>query len=103
MVLRNLLSWFVLFFVITDFSHGFSKQESFTIRDTAKYIQKNSYFYNNDQYKDILIKSINTINSYSDNVLIKIKWGDKSKFEVQGNNIRGDLIAEKFPFNANNI
>ena len=103
MVLRNLLSWFVLFFVITDFSHGFPKQESLTIRDTAKYIQKNSYFYNNDQYKDILIKSINTINSYSDNVLIKIKWGSNSKFEVQGNDIRGNLIVEEYPFNAKNI
>ena len=33
----------------------------------------------------------------------RIKWGDKSKFEVQGNNIRGDLIVEEFPFNAKNI
>ena len=32
MVLRNLLSWFVLFFVITESSHGFPKQESLTIR-----------------------------------------------------------------------
>ena len=74
MVLRNLLIAFLLFFTPIDISRGALKKESFTIRDTAEYIQENSYFYKKDQYKDIFIESINTINSSTDTVLIKIKW-----------------------------
>ena len=49
MVLRNLLIAFLLFFVPIDISHGAPKKENFTIRDTAEYIQENSYFYKKDQ------------------------------------------------------
>ena len=103
MVLRNLLIALLLYFGLIDPSYGIPKQETFTIRDTAEYIQKNSYFYNKDQYKDILIKSVNTINSSADNLLVKIKWGDSPKFEIQGNDIEGNLVISEFPFKAKNI
>ena len=103
MVLRNLLIVFLLFFILIDISRGAPKKESFTIRDTAEYIQENSYFYKKDQYKDIFIESINTINSSTDTVLIKIKWSDNPTFEIQGTNFDGELVTTEYDFRAKNI
>ncbi|MBT6795305.1 PDZ domain-containing protein [bacterium] len=103
MVLRNLLIVFLLFFILIDISRGAPKKESFTIRDTAEYIQENSYFYKKDQYKDIFIESINTINSSSDTVLVKIRWSDNPTFEIQGTNFAGELVTAEFDFRAKNI
>ena len=86
MVLRNLLVVILIYFTLVVSSYCFPEQKAFIIKDTAEYIQENSYFYKKDQYKDIFIGSINTINSSTDTVLIKIKWSDNPTFEIQGTN-----------------
>ena len=103
MVLRNLLVVILIYFTLVVSSYCFPEQKAFIIKDTAEYIQKNSYFYNKDQYKDILTKSVNTINSSMDSVLVKIKWNDKAKFEIHSHDIEGNFVVLDLPFKANGI
>ena len=95
MILRNILFAFLILLINFDLSHSQRNQNHYILKDTASYIDENSYFYDKNQYKDIFIKSINAINSYSENILIKILKSENSNLELE---IQGKNKTQKFGF-----
>ena len=65
---------------------GGQTKTNYIIKDTANYIHKKSYFYEKTKYDAIFQKSISAINSFSEEILIKIieRGPYKILLQIQG-------------------
>ena len=82
MILRNIFLVLIALFVILSDSFANSRK---TIESTASYISKSSHFYEKDTYENIFLKGIDSINLFSENILVEITRKSRRNLELAVN------------------
>ena len=97
MILRNIVLLLVLSLFLFNSSFGGETKTNYIIKDTANYIHKKSYFYEKTKYDGIFKKSISAINSYSEEILIKILERNSYKIvlQIQGKDKTSQLKLQR--------
>ena len=97
MILRNIVLLLVLSLFPFNSSFGRETKTNYIIKDTANYIHKKSYFYEKTKYDGIFKKSISAINSYSEEILIKILDRNSYKIvlQIQGKDKTSQLKLQR--------
>lgn len=82
MILRNIFLVLIALFLILSDSFANSRK---TIESTASYVSKNSHFYDKDTYENIFLKGIDSINLFSENILVEITRKSRRNLELAVN------------------
>lgn len=82
MILRNIFLVLIALFVILSDSFANSRK---TIESTASYVSKSSHFYEKDTYENIFLKGIDSINLFSENILVEITRKSRRNLELAVN------------------
>lgn len=82
MILRNIFLVLIALFLILSDSFANSRK---TIESTASYVSKSSHFYEKDTYENIFLKGIDSINLFSENILVEITRKSRRNLELAVN------------------
>ena len=82
MILRNIFLVLISLFLILSDSFANSRK---TIESTASYVSKSSHFYDKDTYENIFLKGIDSINLFSENILVEITRKSRRNLELAVN------------------
>ncbi len=82
MILRNIFLVLIALFLILSDSFANSRK---TIESTASYVSKSSHFYDKDTYENIFLKGIDSINLFSENILVEITRKSRRNLELAVN------------------
>ena len=74
MVFKKIFHFFLLLFIFCSFSLvSLADSKNQIISKSTSYILKNSYFFEKDDHLEIFNAGIDSINNFSENILVKYK------------------------------